>query len=137
MFKTLKSVSFAIIVLLAGIFISACSKETIVISIDGKATISKNPVKIGEEVYLSIASASSQTITENGKRVGVPKVHYFIDDNEGGSSNDPEKNFAIKYVVSLKEGTHELRAKAEPQDEDIKYTGSYRSTSFIVEAVKE
>ncbi len=153
MIKILKSVSFTIIVLLAGILISACRDDddddvVYECSINGKATISKDPVKIGDEVYLSIGPLTfdidgqiikvdaNQSTTINGKRI-IPKVHYFIDDNEVGVSNDPETKFATKYVVSLNEGTHNLRAEAEPQEKNITFSGNYQSSTFTVEAVKE
>lgn len=138
-------------VILCMTFLSSCIKqEAHVKTISGTATISKNPVKIGDEVYLSIgavkvdangdidisisASQESGTIT-GGKEIGIPNVKYYIDKKYVGSSNDKSKKFAYKYIVSdLSAGEHTLSAIPEPQDDKTVFDGTYYSTTFMVEA---
>lgn len=121
-------------------------KEEIIVSINGTATISKNPVKNGDDVYLSIGKISfdkdGNVIVDldyhtviNGKEYGIPRVRYFIDDKEVGTSNSRKENYACKYhVAGLQVGEHVLRAEAEPQEDETTFTGEYQSMVFTVEA---
>lgn len=153
MFNNLKRSSLALIVItLLSMAFSSChiKQEAHVKTISGTATISKNPVKIGDEVYLSIGAVkvdangdidiSISASQENGqyiggKEIGIPNVKYYIDKKYVGSSNDKSKKFAYKYVVSdLSAGKHTLSAIPEPQDDETVFSGSYDSTTFTVEA---
>lgn len=112
------------------------------ISIIGTASISKNPVRNGDEVELFIAPvliggvgiSVDNSITINGKTVGIPNVYYYIDDQEVGHSHDKANKFRCVYkVANLAAGEHELRAEAVPQEKGTTFTGGYTSTTFSVE----
>ena len=134
------------IALVINIVLSACAAEELTgpITISGQVTISKNPIVNGEGVYLSIGTLrfdvsgnlikvnSYQIASEKNKETGIPKVHYYIDDIEVGSSNDKANNFVIEYTSHLRQGIHKLRAEAEPQEDNITFTGSYTPTNFFV-----
>lgn len=125
-------------------------KEEFTTTVSGTATISKNPVKNGDEVCLSIGGVTIDingnisttitidgSVTINGKEVGVPNVHYYIDDKLVGTSNDKAKGYAFKYkVTGLQPGEHVLRAEAVPQEKGTTFRGGYTSTNFVVEASK-
>ena len=114
-------------------------------TISGTATISKDPVQNGDVVFLSIGpltfdingiivSSTSYSFTIiNGKEIGIPMVHYYIDGTEVGQSNDMKHDFAFEYNVSgLEQGTHILSAKAQPQEEGTKFIGEYTESEFTV-----
>lgn len=153
MFNNLKRSSLALIVItLLSMAFSSChiKQEAHVKTISGTATISENPVKIGDEVYLSIGAVkvdangdidiSISASQENGqyiggKEIGIPNVKYYIDKKYVGSSNDKSKKFACKYVVSdLSVGEHTLSAIPETQDDETVFSGEYYPTTFMVVA---
>jgi hypothetical protein len=148
MIKIQRRIAFIMIASLINLILASCISIEIYdpssIKISGQAMISKNPIRNGERVYLSIDTlrfdASGNLIRENSYQIafkngngnGVIMVHFFVDDIEVGSSNDKANNYVIEYTPHLREGFHKLRAEAVPQEDDITYTGSYQPTNFFV-----
>lgn len=140
-----RSIAFVAIALTISCCLFSCDCDDdpkIEKSLFGTAVSSQQNVHNGDEIYLSIGpvkidetgsiSVESST-TINGKEIGVPMVHYYIDDKEVGKSNDPSTKFAVKYIVKdLSIGNHTLSATAEPQEKGTTFIGSYTSSSFNV-----
>ena len=142
-----KITKFIVVSMYLAFFVSCCPEIEIESSIMGTATISKDPVQNGEVVYLSIGPlsfdlngdiisvASSQYTEVNGKKRGIPMVHYYIDGTEVGHSNDWEHQFTFRYKVSeLDEGPHTISAEARPQEKGTKFNGEYKESKFEVSA---
>lgn len=142
-------------------FVTSCIPDPvpeITTTIYGVAKISKNPVNIGDEAELSVHAATfgeryinaygdtiigsaegiysvSGGIVLNGKTYGIPRIFFYIDEEEVGSSTDKDNNFAIKCKIeNLEIGDHVLRVEAEPQEKSTTIKADLLSTIFSVVA---
>lgn len=160
--KILQKTVIALFVVASCIGQTACCDSTpeANVPIKGTVTISENPVKNGDTVFLSIGSIPKDSIDidsgGNGHTIikntsisvslsmieyngewytynSVPMVHYYIDDIEVGNSNEYNRYYGFLYKVSgLSVGEHTLSAKAAPQSNYVKFIGEYTSTKFTV-----
>lgn len=140
-FKKLAYVAIAFIIS-SGFSSCRDDEDTAQISLFGKVVSSKDNVHNGEEIFLSIGNVNiggsvgigvQNGTTINGKEIGIPRVHYYVDNKEVGDSNDKSTQFQIKYTVTgLSVGSHTVYATAEPQEKGTTFIGSYTSSTFNV-----
>ncbi len=110
------------------------------VSIGEEVQISKNTVRNGDYVYLSIGKLAfdknddvikNNLIDDNEK--GIPMIHYLIDGVEVMKSNKKSEQYAVEYKVSnLSVGKHVLSVSAMPQEDFVQYISIYRPCEFYV-----
>lgn len=103
---------------------------------DGK-TVRVNDVAPGDNVTLTIGAISGQTSETNIVTISgityAPDVHYYIDGQEVGVSNDYKTFFSVGYTVAdLAPGIHTLSAEVPQIYNNITYHADVKSSTFNV-----
>lgn len=138
--------STAVLIAAASVVATSCGDEEFSGSVTGAAlvTIDKDgstykveSVSSGDNVKLIVGAAVGQPldfqIVSISGIVYAPDVHYYIDGQEIGVSNDYKSSFSVDYTVrDLAPGTHTLSAEIPQIYHNIYYSTDVKSSTFEV-----